>query len=134
MRQGALTIHTEKPFYFFLMKCQIERLKPVKIFCSRRNASFFISTEMTGISCTICKNLTRAILSPTIDDFVNLGTSRPSLPSSTGSFLTNGTALYFDPLFVPKNPPENSMQMVSTQVVCYLQYMCFSKLLCEIYM
>ena len=52
---------------------------------------------MTGISCTICKNLTRAILSPTVDDFVNLGTSRPRLLSSIGSFLTNGTASYFDP-------------------------------------
>ena len=29
------------------------------------------------------------------------GTSRPSLPSSTGSFLTNGTASYFDP-FLPE--------------------------------
>ena len=32
----------------------------------RRYSSFFISTEMTGISYTICKNLTRAILSPTL--------------------------------------------------------------------
>ena len=45
-------------------------------------------------------------------NFVNLGTSRPSLPSSTGSFLTNGTASYFDPFLTeeinrsicPKNP------------------------------
>ena len=52
-------------------------------------------------------NLTRAILSPTVDDFVNLGTTRPSLPS-----LTNGTASYFDPFLpeeincsiCPKNP------------------------------
>ena len=83
------------------MKCQMERFNPVKIFRNRRNAfegSFFVSTEMTGISCTIYKNLTRAILSPTVDNFVNLDTSRPSLPISTGSFLTNGTASYFDPL------------------------------------
>ena len=81
--------------------------QPMKIFRNRRNAFegiplFFVSTEMTGISCTICKNLTRAILSPTVDDFVNLGTSRPSLLSSTGSFLTNGTASYFDPFYRKK--------------------------------
>ena len=52
-------------------------------------------------NCTICKNRTRAILSPAVDDFVNLGTSRPSLLSSTGLFLTNGTASYFDP-FLPE--------------------------------
>ena len=90
------------------MKCQMEQFNPVKDFWNRRNAfenitSFFVSTKMTGISCTtICKNLTHVILSPTVaDDFANLGTSRPSLLSSTGSFLTNGTASYFDP-FLPE--------------------------------
>ena len=89
---------------------------PVKIYRNKRNtfeySSFFVSTEMTRISCTICKNLTRAIHSLMVDNFVNLGTSRPSLPSSTGSFLTNGTASYFDPFLpeeincsiCPKNP------------------------------
>ena len=71
---------------------------------------------MTGISCTICKSLTPAILSPTVNDFVNLGTSHPSLPSSTGLLLTNGTASYFDPFLpeeincsiCPKNPTQKS--------------------------
>ena len=53
---------------------------------------------MTGMSCTICKHLTRAIISPTVDDFVNVGTTRPSLLSSTVSFLTNGI---YD-LFLPE--------------------------------
>ena len=79
--------------------------------CIRRYSSFFVSTAMTGISCTICKNLTHTILSPTVDYFVNFGTSHPSLPSST-TFLTNVTASYFDPVLpeeincsiCPKNP------------------------------
>ena len=80
--------------------------------CLQRYSSLFLSTEMTGISRTISKTLTCAIILPTFDDFVNLGTSHPSLLSSTGSFLTNGTASYFDPFLpeeincsiCPKNP------------------------------
>ena len=118
-----LTICTENPF-FFRMKCQMEQFNPVKIFQNRRNAFkgiplfSFQPKFMTGISCTICKNLTRAILSPNskVNDFVNPGTSRPSLPSSTGLLLTNGTASYFDPFLpeeincsiCPKNPTQKS--------------------------
>ena len=129
MCRSCLIIIRRSPFapknrFFSRMKCHMERFNPVKIFRNRRNAwprcfSFFVSTEMTGISCTICKNITRVILSPTVDDFVDLGTSRPSLPSSTGSFLVQHRILTrFDRKkqtvpFVPKIPPENSMQMVS---------------------
>ena len=64
------------------MKCQMEQSNLVKIFWNRRNAFegiplFFVSTRMTGISRTICKNLIRAILSPTVDDFVNLALKSP---------------------------------------------------------
>ena len=67
---------SRKTGVFFRMKCQMERF----------NSSLFVSTEMTGISCTICKNLTRVILSPTVDDFVNLALVAPVYRAQLGRF------------------------------------------------
>ena len=79
-RHGALTIYTEKPVCPDEMSngtVQLGENFPEWKECLRRYSSFFVSTEMTGISCTICKNLTRAILSHTADDFVNLALIAP---------------------------------------------------------
>ena len=70
---------------FFRMKCQMERFNSVKIFRNRRNAFEGVPLFLFQLKLHHMQNLTRAILSSTVDDFVNLGTSRPSLPSSTGS-------------------------------------------------
>ena len=105
----------------------------------------FLNRRMTGMSCTICKNLTRAILSTMVADFFNLGSSRPSLPSSTRSFLTNCIASYFEAFLpeeincsiCPKNPTENSMQMVSAPRIrltalplnFYIWFVCIKEIL-----
>ena len=115
---GALTICTEKLLLFFSDKVSNGMVQPSENFWNRRNAFegiplLFVSTKMTGISCTICKNLTSACHSLTHGRrLCEPGTSRPSLPSSIGLFMTNGTASYFDPFLpeeincsiCPKNP------------------------------
>ena len=101
---GVLTICTQKTFFFGWKSngtVQPGENFPESKECLRRCSSFFCFNRNDQDKLYHLQNLTRAILSPTVDDFVNLGTSRPSLPSSTGLFLTNGTASYLD-LFLPE--------------------------------
>ena len=105
--------------------------------CLRRYSSLFVSTEMTGISCTIGKNLTRAILSPMVDDFVNLGTSCPHVVGASllqwlrvhPSFLPSVSTIYQVSI-----GSKNSMQMASAPTfrMFSLRDLCFVLCSCDL--
>ena len=111
--KGAYHLYRKNVFWG-VVKCQMERFKPVKIFpeykeCLRRYSSFFVSTKVVPFA-----KISPMPFSHPRSTTVNLGTSHPRILSSTGSFLTNGTALYFDPFLperincsiCPKNPTQ----------------------------
>ena len=102
---------------FFRIKCQVEWFNPVKIFRNKRNTfkgipPFFPFSQNDQDKLYhlqkshSCHSLTHG------QQLCEPGTSRPSLLSSIGSFLTNGTASYFDPFLTeeinrsicPQNP------------------------------